>query len=347
VITVGKIETTSMRCSNINMSWCLRSILLLFIGLFLCSCTINHIKTEQPRGVYHRVKSGESLWVIARAYKITVQDLAEANNITDPNLIERDSVIFIPDANQVIYDVMASIDTSETAGETVQTEKKTLPATSSKEEPKAARTAVKMEKSSLKDSSKDQHKLSSKIPASADMKTHAKGEAKKLIDTRDKEEASVLGAKGSTKQDPGQKAERGKPSDNGGKTESLKFDRGRFVWPIRGKVNSKFGIQPNGTYHNWIKISAKERAPVLAAAGGTVIFSDSFKDYGETIIIKHEDNFATVYTHLGSRMVMKDDQVREGSKIALPGKPSKSGESHINFEIRYKNKARNPLFYLP
>jgi len=329
------------------MSWYLRFILFFFIALFLCSCAINHVKTEQPRGVYHRIKSGETLWSVARAYKINVQYLAEANNITDPNLVERDSVIFIPDANQVIYDVMASIDTTETAGETVQTEKKTLPATSSKEEPKAARTAVKKEKSSLKDSSKDKHKLPSKIPISADIKTHAKSEPKKYIDTRAKEEALGLDAKGSTKQDPGQKAERVKKADNGEKTERIKFDRGRFVWPIRGKINSKFGIQPNGTYHNWIKISAKERVPVLAAADGTVIFSDSFKDYGETIIIKHKDNFATVYTHLGNRMVMKDDQVREGSKIALPGRPSKSGESHINFEIRYKNKARNPLFYLP
>lgn len=65
------------------------------------------------KGVYHRVKSGETLASIARAYHVDMQDLAEVNNIENLNLIGVDSVVFVPDANQVIDDVMASVRKAE------------------------------------------------------------------------------------------------------------------------------------------------------------------------------------------------------------------------------------------
>jgi len=85
----------------------------------------------------------------------------------------------------------------------------------------------------------------------------------------------------------------------------------------------------------------------VAAASGTVIFSNALKDYGETIIIKHQDSYATVYTNLRSRIVQVDDKVKKGSRIAFLGKTEKKTEPSLNFEIRHKNKARNPLFFLP
>ena len=94
-------------------------------------------------------------------------------------------------------------------------------------------------------------------------------------------------------------------------------------------------------------VSPSLAAPVLAAASGTVIFSNSLKDYGETVIIKHQDNFATVYTNLSGRIVQMDDKIRKGGRIAFLGKTEKKGEATLKFEIRHKNKARNPLFFLP
>jgi len=53
--------------------------------------------------------------MIARAYHVKFQDLVEMNNITDLNSIKEGSVIFIPDANQVIDDVMVHVKTMDTA----------------------------------------------------------------------------------------------------------------------------------------------------------------------------------------------------------------------------------------
>ena len=80
----------------------------LLIGAMLLSCSGYPVRSDRSRGVYHRVKSGETLSAIARAYHVKLQDLAEINNISKPDQIETDSVIFIPDASQVVDDVITA-----------------------------------------------------------------------------------------------------------------------------------------------------------------------------------------------------------------------------------------------
>ena len=120
-----------------------------------------------------------------------------------------------------------------------------------------------------------------------------------------------------------------------------------FIWPVQGTVKTRFGREPNNTYHNWIKIVAPAGTPVKAAAAGTVIFSSQIKDYGQTVIIRHEQNFTTVYTHLNKRYVKADQSVKQAETIALVGEKDESGIAYINFEIRVKGKASNPLSFLP
>ncbi len=129
--------------------------------------------------------------------------------------------------------------------------------------------------------------------------------------------------------------------------EKITTKKVKFIWPVRGTVKTRFGIQPNKTYNNWIKIVSVTGTKVKAAASGTVIFSSELKNYGETIIIRHKDNFATVYTHLKKRYVQIDQNVRKGEAIALMAEKDDAGEAYINFEIRYKGKAHNPLSFLP
>ena len=123
-------------------------------------------------------------------------------------------------------------------------------------------------------------------------------------------------------------------------------DKPDFIWPLNGRVSSKFGIY-KGMRHNGIKIDGKEGASVLAAAGGTVIYSASIKYFGETIIIKHNDTYSTVYSHLKTRMASAGSAVKKGEQIGTLGKEEKTDKSHLNFEIRHRNRAKDPLRYLP
>jgi murein DD-endopeptidase MepM/ murein hydrolase activator NlpD len=51
-------------------------------------------------GVYHRVSRGETLWRIARAYNIEMEELARLNRISDVSVIETDQLIFIPNCQK-------------------------------------------------------------------------------------------------------------------------------------------------------------------------------------------------------------------------------------------------------
>ncbi|MDX8340114.1 LysM peptidoglycan-binding domain-containing protein [Draconibacterium sp. IB214405] len=56
----------------------------------------NQEPEESLEPIIHVVEKGESLWVIAQKYGVTVQDLVEANNIEDRSLIKVGQKLMIP-----------------------------------------------------------------------------------------------------------------------------------------------------------------------------------------------------------------------------------------------------------
>lgn len=352
-----------------------RWVVILLVCLLFPACAgqpLTSTKTYQVKGVYHRVKSGETLYLIARAYNVNMQELAEANNIQDPNRIDAGSVLFVPDARQAIDDILASVDTRRPATGAV------LPVT--------AQPGVKQPQEGVRAPVKPPPVLEATIPPRTEVLSGAptirikpgkvlerfpdasREEGKATAPASEKEppaRPAVPAAVPAQKPEPASEPATVQPSIAAGEApsghgrpeapsppkadaETLQFDRKRFVWPLKGKVVSRFGIQPSGMYYNGIAIAAGEDMPVVAAAGGTVIFSGPLKDYGETVIIKHEDHYATVYTRLGQRRVKLDDRVKQAERIGYLGKgEEKGGAARLNFEIRYHNKARNPMFFLP
>jgi lipoprotein NlpD len=303
------------------------------ILLFILSCSAPspyHVQKEPAKGIYHRVKKGETFWSIARAYNVNLQDLAEANNISNPKLIEEGSVIFIPDANSIIDDVMAA---SRTAAQETKT---VIPADST------VRVKTPLEKNNERNTAELSRGEDKKAPLSAPTAEKTKLSRSTTADTE--KEAEPVTARKSTREKPERKY---KPKTAAEEKEEIKFEKKRFIWPVAGSVKTRFGIQPNNTYHNWIKISAHAGTQVKAAASGTVIFSSQLKDYGETIIVRHEESFATVYSHLKKRYVKNDQNVKKGDVIAITGEKDEAGDAYMNFEVRLHGKARNPLFFLP
>ena len=55
----------------------------------------NTFNKSQKSFIFHKVKSGETLWKIANLYNVTIEDLIIINNIMDPNLIFSGSVLKI------------------------------------------------------------------------------------------------------------------------------------------------------------------------------------------------------------------------------------------------------------
>jgi len=63
------------------------------------------VVTELPeldrRGVYHKVKKGETLWRIAKTYEVPIRDIIRINNIPKAAKIEKNQLVFIPGADVV------------------------------------------------------------------------------------------------------------------------------------------------------------------------------------------------------------------------------------------------------
>jgi murein DD-endopeptidase MepM/ murein hydrolase activator NlpD len=122
--------------------------------------------------------------------------------------------------------------------------------------------------------------------------------------------------------------------------------KGKFNWPVRGTVTSTFGVR-NGIKHAGIDIAAPMGTPVCAAASGKILYLGRLRGYGKILILKHEGQYTTVYAHLGGWTVHDGQYVNQGAPIATVGESGRSSGSHLHFEVRYDNKVRNPLFYLP
>jgi lipoprotein NlpD len=80
--------------------------LILLSGLLLCTaCHRGAVLPEsssKAQGVYHAVQKGQTLWRICKTYQVSMQDVAELNNITDHSQIEVGDRLFIPGAKSVL-----------------------------------------------------------------------------------------------------------------------------------------------------------------------------------------------------------------------------------------------------
>lgn len=122
--------------------------------------------------------------------------------------------------------------------------------------------------------------------------------------------------------------------------------------PIKnGSRSSNFGwrIDPFTkikTFHEGTDFVAKTGEPILAAAGGFVIFAGSHYQYGKMIDIDHGNGLSTRYAHANKLLVNVGQLVLPGEKIALVGSTGRSTGPHLHYEIRMNNIPRNPNRYL-
>jgi len=129
--------------------------------------------------------------------------------------------------------------------------------------------------------------------------------------------------------------------------KNIKAITGFLIWPVKGQLTSRFGNR-SGRHHDGIDIGARKGTPIVAAAGGKIMFSGwGPTGYGLMIIIKHKSNLTTVYAHNAHVHVHKNQMVKQGQRIASVGSTGRSTGPHLHFEVRNDSGPMNPLNYLP
>ena len=124
-------------------------------------------------------------------------------------------------------------------------------------------------------------------------------------------------------------------------------DDSKFIWPVPSskRVSSRFGHR-KGRHHDGIDIPAVTGSHILSSAEGEVIISGFMRGYGRVVVIKHPGGYHTVYAHTSKNLVSKGQKVDQGEVIAKVGSTGRSTGPHLHFEIRRKNRVRNPALYL-
>ena len=118
----------------------------------------------------------------------------------------------------------------------------------------------------------------------------------------------------------------------------------RFFWPIRGRIVSGFGIQSNGEVNSGIYLAAPAGTPVLAASAGTVIYAgNGLKDFGNLVLIQHNNGWVSAYAHNDEIKVRRGDTVNRGETIATVGQTGKITSPQLHFELRNNAKPVDPL----
>ena len=120
-----------------------------------------------------------------------------------------------------------------------------------------------------------------------------------------------------------------------------------FGWPLKGEILVGFGKQ-SGKRHQGLDIEGKEGTPIVAIYDGIVTYSnDKLRGYGNMVIIKHNEDYSSVYAHNRINLVKEGESVKKGQVIAQVGSTGWVDVPHLHFEIRERGKAVNPVFYLP
>ncbi len=116
------------------------------------------------------------------------------------------------------------------------------------------------------------------------------------------------------------------------------------MWPAKGKVVGTFSETAN---LKGIDIAGSAGQPVLASAGGTVVYAGTgLRGYGKLIIVKHNKTYLSAYAHNREILVKEGQEVTKGQKIAEMGNTDAT-EVKLHFEIRRLGKPMDPARYLP
>ncbi len=124
------------------------------------------------------------------------------------------------------------------------------------------------------------------------------------------------------------------------------YGTGSFIRPCSGTISSYFGTRRSG-YHKGIDIANSYGTPIRAADNGRVTYAGwDNTGFGRLVKLDHQNGYISYYGH-NSRIIVKVGQaVNKGEVIAYMGSTGNSTGNHCHFELYYNGKLLNPYSYI-
>ena len=136
------------------------------------------------------------------------------------------------------------------------------------------------------------------------------------------------------------------------KTDNVLLWEGKFLRLPRSASKAGFADARIYKYHGktidhqthlGVDLASVAHAPVPAANGGKVIFTDSLGIYGKTVLIDHGFGLFSMYSHLSSIDVNNGQIISKGKKIGRTGKTGLAGGDHLHFGMLVNKTFVNPI----
>lgn len=116
------------------------------------------------------------------------------------------------------------------------------------------------------------------------------------------------------------------------------------------RVSSGFSTRFHPILNTWrahqgIDYAAPVGTPIRATGNASVEFIGQQRGYGNTVILKHDEQYTTLYAHL-SRFpagLRKGSKVSQGQTIGYVGQTGWATGPHLHYEFRIKGKPVDPL----
>ncbi len=139
-----------------------------------------------------------------------------------------------------------------------------------------------------------------------------------------------------------------RPTEALARLEKVREAENRFIWPVHGRITSRFGPRHLGmgtsNFHAGIDIAAPWGTPVGASRSGVVTFAGwSTRGYGNLVKIRHADGSETWYGHFSKILVHVGQSVKQGGTIGRVGSTGISTGPHVHFEVHESGRAVDPL----
>lgn len=115
-----------------------------------------------------------------------------------------------------------------------------------------------------------------------------------------------------------------------------------FVMPTSGSVQSKFG-RNNNSFNDGVLMSLGADRAVLSVADGSIVYvGREMREYGNMIIIQHNNDVISSYSHIDTTNAKIGETVKKGQIIGHIN----DQKSNLLFSIRINGKAVDPIKYI-
>ena len=262
-----------------------------------------------PQPNVHVVRSGDTLYSIAREYSMDHRELIAMNGIENPDQIAVGQVLRIGSGTTPGSDSQVAVAAPVSSSDVLIRPIGDAPANAGRMNSDRVKREPKVGKELYSDQALAAAQGLAQPPPAAEPKAEPKPKSEPKVEAKSEPKAAEV----------------------------------PWIWPAKGAVIGTFN--KNGS--KGVDIAGKAGDPVIAAGNGRVVYSGTgLRGYGKLVIIKHNATFLSAYAHNRNILVKEGQSVRQGQKIAEMG-DTDADRVKLHFEVRRQGNPVDPLTYLP